>query len=555
MSKTLDGKTFRLMVIEGAFEIEDKKQETNELNVFPVPDGDTGINMSLTMNAAKAELSKSSDKAGIGEVSDAAAAALLRGARGNSGVILSLLFRGFAKRMRGLSSAGPVEFAEALALGVETAYKAVMKPAEGTILTVSRVAAAAAVDAAGAGADISSIFDVVIDTAKEALEKTVDQNPVLKKAGVVDAGAFGYIAILEGMRAAFEGRAIKREEKAVGDAEVSTAFGAFSGEDITFTYCTEFIVDKDKPGSDTSAFRAEIEALGDSAVVVDDDTIVKVHVHTNYPDAALKLGLKIGALSSIKIDNMRIQHEEKLFASGGEQDASNDPEEGKSAPAAPEKKYGFVAVAAGAGLASLFSELGADIIVEGGQTMNPSTEDILNAVMKVPAKTVFVLPNNKNIIMAAQQAGALATDREVVVLQTKTIPQGVSALLVFDESEDVKGNTSAMQQAAQNVKTGQITYAARTSDFDGEKIKEGDYIAFSDGKMLSSGKDMGAIVKKLASEIAGKDSAFITIFFGEGVDPDEAEGLRAVFAKHAPSAEINIIDGGQPVYYYIVSVE
>ena len=540
MSEKINGGRFQAMVIEAAECINDRRQEANELNVFPVPDGDTGTNMSLTMGAARREMDKL-DAPTLTQAADAAAAALLRGARGNSGVILSLLFRGFAKRLKGLEEADGFAFAEALSVGVDTAYKAVMKPAEGTILTVSRALAEAACAAAQReNGDVAKVMRAAIERAHEALALTPTQNPVLAKANVVDAGAFGFIVILEGMENAYHGRTADHQVQAERTDDAAS-FSGIDDEEITFTYCTEFIVIKADREKNSLPLRAYLESIGDSAVVVDDEDIIKVHVHTDTPNLALGEGLKYGALTNMKIDNMREQHF-RLAAK-------------ERVVAEPVNDYGFVSVAAGDGMASIFRDLGVDQVVQGGQTMNPSTDDILHAIDAVPAKTVFVLPNNKNIIMAAEQAIPLS-EKQVIVLPSKTIPQGISAMLVFDASADAEVNRAAMTEAMADVRTGQVTYAARDSLYDDRKIKEGEFIALHEGKLCTSGRKRIDVIKKLARELlAKKNASFITIIYGEGVTEEQADEVRALFEQEAKGAEVNILNGGQPVYYYIISVE
>ncbi|MGN1009199.1 MAG: DAK2 domain-containing protein, partial [Butyricicoccus sp.] len=477
----------------------------------------------------------------------AAASALLRGARGNSGVILSLLFRGIARKLRECQTAGGRDFALALREGVEAAYKAVMKPAEGTILTVSRVAAQHAVECCQANPALSvgEVLNAVLERGQTALQETTQQNPVLAKAGVVDAGGFGFLVILEGMRDAYQG--IHREHAAEDAAPTKSAadFSAISDEDITFTYCTEFIAQRKDKARNVGRLRAILNEIGDSLVVVDDDDIVKVHVHTDQPNKALEEGLKFGPLLTVKIENMREQHTAKVIE-------GTEPRERVIRD--PEKKYGFVAVAAGEGLGSVFTDLGCDVVVKGGQTMNPSTDDILYAIDAVPAEVVFVFPNNKNIIMAAEQAVPLS-DKQVVIIPTRNIPQGISALLVFDPDSEVETNTGTMKEAMEAVTAGQITYAARNSEFDGKKIKEGEYLALCEGKLCANSKKPFDAVKKLAREMVKDDSAFATIIFGEGVTEEEAAKVEEIFRKENHDLEITVIDGGQPVYYYIISVE
>lgn len=544
----INGALYRSMVIEGALAIAEKKEQANELNVFPVPDGDTGTNMSMTMGSAMAEMEKLAEPT-LAKAADATASALLRGARGNSGVILSLLFRGMAKKLRETDEADGRTLALALREGVDTAYKAVMKPAEGTILTVSRVAAQHAVELCQAEPTLTAeqVLAAIIEQGHTALEETVHQNPVLEKAGVVDAGGFGFITIFEGMLDALRG--IHKERAVAAEPTKSTAdFAAINDEDITFTYCTEFIASRKDKARNIARLRSILNEIGDSLVVVEDDDIVKVHVHTDQPNKALEEGLKFGPLLTVKIENMREQHTAKVIE--GTADA---PKERVIVPA--EKKFGFVAVAAGEGLKSLFTDLGADVVVQGGQTMNPSTDDILHAVDAVPAEIVFVLPNNKNIIMAAEQAVHLSEEKKVIVVPTKTIPQGISAMLAVDpEAEQDSELALAMLDAAKHVHSGQVTYAARDSEFDGKKIKQGEYLSLCEGKLCANGKET-SVIKKLAREMVSDDSAFATVIFGEGVTEEQAAEVENLLHKENKEMEINVIDGGQPVYYYIISVE
>ena len=547
-TQKITGLLFQSMVVEGALAIAEKKEQANELNVFPVPDGDTGTNMSMTMGAAKDEMRRLSEPS-LAKAADATASALLRGARGNSGVILSLLFRGMAKKLREKDEADGRDFALALREGVDTAYKAVMKPAEGTILTVTRVAAQHAVELCQADPTLSvmAVFEAVLERGQTALQETTKQNPVLEKAGVVDAGGFGFLTIFEGMFDAFRGIHKERQIDTAEPQRAAADFGAISDEDITFTYCTEFIAERKDKARNVGRMRALLNEIGDSLVVVEDDDIVKVHVHTDQPNKALEEGLKFGPLLTVKIENMREQHTAKVI-------------EGTVAPAErvikePEKKYGFVAVAAGDGLKSVFEDLGCDVVVQGGQTMNPSTEDILRAVDATPAEIVFVFPNNKNIIMAAEQAADLSEAKKVVVVPTKNIPQGISAMLVFDPESEVDANTQTMEEAISGVHAGQVTYAARNSDFDGKKIKEGEYLALCEGKLTANSKRQSEVLKKLAREMVTDESAFATIIYGEGVTEEDAARVEEIFRKENRNLEITVINGGQPVYYYIISVE
>ena len=533
------------------------KQSVDELNIFPVPDGDTGTNMSMTMASAARELARLSDPT-VSEAADVASAALLRGARGNSGVILSLLFRGFSKGLKGRAETDGAGLADALALGVEAAYKAVMKPTEGTILTVAREAAEKGRAAAEKDPDICAVWSAVCDEAEASLQRTPELLPVLKKAGVVDAGGQGLCIILRAMLDVFKGGAVVEgaAPAAVSTKSVSAA-GSFE-TDIKFTYCTEFIVARDKGNDrDPLRLRAYLESIGDCVVVVDDEEIVKVHVHTNDPGKALSEGVKYGQFETVKVENMRIQHANAGWV--GEQD-------GQAAPAPleraePEEPYGFVAVAAGEGLKALFTDLGCQQVVSGGQTMNPSTDDILSAIQATPAKVVFVLPNNKNIIRAAEQAIPLA-DRTVHVLQTRTIPQGISAMLAFDPDADVEENLLNMMKAADAVSTGQVTFAARDSDFGGHTIKEGEILALENGKVVFTDADIRHAAVKLtkslvnARRIAGRDVSFITLIYGEGMTEEDAQAVcDAVRAKLGDGVDVTMVDGGQPVYYYILSIE
>ncbi len=548
----LNGTTLRDAFLSGANNIVNHKQQVDELNVFPVPDGDTGTNMSMTISAAKPELEKLQNPT-VSQTADVAASCLLRGARGNSGVILSLLFRGFSKGLKGKETANGADLAHALQLGVEAAYKSVMKPTEGTVLTVSRLAAEKAVALAKETNDVNTIFTCIVEEAKAALAQTPEMLPVLKKAGVVDAGGQGFVVVLEGMQSVLkDGRIIEPAQKEEAASPVVMApknAAAETDADIQFTYCTEFIVNKKKNAKGALALRAYLESIGDSVVVVDDDDIIKVHVHTENPGNALQEGLKFGSLTKMKIENMKEQHENKVH------EAQQIAKEDDYAPVDPERAFGFVAVAAGQGLQSLFEDLGVDKIVSGGQTMNPSTDDILRAIQAVPAQTVFVLPNNKNIIMAAEQAVKLA-DRRVCVLQTRTIPQGLSAMLAFDPDGDFSDNRLNMTKALDHVSTGQITFAARDSDFDGHKIKEGEILGLENGKLALTEKDVTKALVKITSRMIKRDSSFITVIYGADVtDAQAEEAYAALRAKVNDSIEINLINGGQPVYYYIVSVE
>ena len=559
MIHTIDGIRFKQMVLHGSAAIAVQKQKINDLNVFPVPDGDTGTNMSLTIAAAATEL-KRSESASIGQAAATTASALLRGARGNSGVILSLLFRGIGKVLKGHDTADGVLFAAALQEGVGAAYGAVMKPAEGTVLTVSRLASRRAVEAAAERNDIEFVLVEAISEGYKALAQTTDMNPVLKKAGVVDAGGQGYLVILEGMLAALRGEPMP--ETANETAQEKADFASLTDEDITFTFDTVFIVRKKDPNVDLAPFRAYLNTIGDSLVIGEDDEAFKVHVHTDIPGNALNESQKYGTLELAKIENMRTQFED--MAAGRQAHSTDDLEaieaeleaqkDGGSAVAAPEKRYGFLSVCAGDGIADVFRDLGVDGIISGGQTMNPSTESILHEIDKVPAEVVFVLPNNKNIVMAAQQCVGL-TDKEVVVVPTHTIPQGITAMMAVDTELDTRVLLDTMTAAIENVTTAQITYAARNSDFDGFNINEGDYLGLLGGKLFNTDTDITALLTKLAQEAASREAEFVTLFYGEDVTEEQAAAAEEIFARHCSGAEISLLPGGQPVYYYIISIE
>ena len=543
MKQTVGGADLRRMIISAAAAIENNKQALNELNVFPVPDGDTGTNMSMTINAAAADLRKADDP-DLGTAAKIAASAMLRGARGNSGVILSLLFRGISRKLKGCDHSDGVLWAAALQEGVDAAYKAVMKPAEGTILTVARLAAAKAQDAAKENNFIEFVQTAAIEEAKIALANTVNQNPVLKKAGVVDAGGKGWLIALEAMLSSIQGEDVVAQTAGEGTAVKEAAdFSDFNTEDITFTYCTEFIIDREND-KDPEALRAFLSGLGDSLVLVDDDEIIKVHVHTNDPGKALSEAVTYGSFVTVKIENMRLQHTEKVMT-----ESEKEPK-----IAEPEKTLGVVSVCAGAGLADVFLNLGVDQIISGGQTMNPSTQDILEAVNKVPAETVYVLPNNKNIIMAAEQVDAL-TPKHVVVIPSKTVPQGVTAMLGFNPEGSVEENTEALTEALGAVDTMQITYAARNSDFDGYDIHEGDYLALYGSQLFGTSRDIKVLLKSLAEKVRDEGKEYVTIYYGEDVKEKHAQKAADIFADICPNADVNLLSGGQPVYYYLISAE
>ena len=555
MTERINGGAFKQMVLFGAACITAQKQAINDLNVFPVPDGDTGTNMSLTIQTAAAELRKS-EPASVGEAAKITASALLRGARGNSGVILSLLFRGMSKSCKNLNEMDGAQLAAAMTDGVTTAYSAVMKPAEGTVLTVSRLAAARAVEAAGENNSAEYVLAEAIKAGYVTLEETIEMNPVLKKAGVVDAGGKGYLIVLEGMLRALQGEAVPEVEDTPEQEKAD--FGMISDEEITFTYDTVFIVRKTSELS-LEPLRAYLSSIGDCLVIGEDDDAFKVHVHTDTPGDAITESQKYGTLELAKIENMRTQHEEvaagRKAQSADDLDAVEEELESGETVAAPEKRYGFLAVCAGEGLAATFHDLGVDRIVSGGQTMNPSTEAILQEINRTPSEVVFVLPNNKNITMAAQQCVGL-TEKEVVVVPTATVPQGITAMMHVDlDEQDPQVMAQTMIEAASQVTTAQITYAARDSDFDGFAINEGDYLALVDGKLFGTDREIGVLLTKLADLAAEKDGEFITVFTGEGVSDEEVAATEELFTSACPGAEVTMLPGGQPVYYYIISIE
>ena len=558
MHDTINGAMFKEMLLFGTVSIAQAQQAINDLNVFPVPDGDTGTNMSLTIQTAAQELKKI-EPATVDQAASVTASALLRGARGNSGVILSLLFRGISKELKGCKEADGAAFAAARQEGVAAAYNAVMKPAEGTILTVSRLAAERAVNAAEEHNSVEYVIEQAIAQGEITLAQTTDMNPVLKKAGVVDAGGKGFLLILGGMLSALRGE--ERPELTEENAQEKADFAMLNEEDITFTFDTVFIVRKS--GRSIEPFRRFLDGIGDSLVIGEDDEAFKVHVHTDIPGEALTEAQKYGTLELAKIENMRTQAQQ--LAAGGKAQSTDDleaieqeleaAEHENAGEAEPEKDFGFLAVCAGKGLANVFTDLGADGVISGGQTMNPSTESILKEIKKVPAHTVFVLPNNKNIIMAAQQCIGL-TEKTVVVIPTASIPQGVSAMMAVDpDMSDADAIAKAMTDAAQCVSTAQITYAARNSDFDGFDIHEGDYLALLDGKLLGTDRDVSALLDGLSDEAASREAEFITVFYGEDVNEEDARKACDAFTRKCPDAEVNLICGGQPVYYYIISIE
>ena len=561
MVQIIDAAAFQRMIIHAHAAINAQKQVINDLNVFPVPDGDTGTNMTLSIGAASKEMKKNQYQT-VGQAAQGTASALLRGARGNSGVILSLLFRGFAKAVKEKETINGRDLAIALDFGVAAAYKAVMKPAEGTILTVSRLAAARAAGCAREADSIEAVLEAAIEEGQAALANTINQNPVLKKAGVVDAGGKGFLVILQGMLDELRGVPMPESGEDAAPAEKAD-FVAMAAEDITFAFDTVFIVRKHTENVNLDPFRKYLNSIGDSLVIGEDDEAFKVHVHTNIPGAALTEAQKYGTLELAKIENMRTQADD--LAAGKHVQSTDDLEAVEaeleagcdSAPqkAAPEKKYGYVAVCAGAGLEAVFRDLGVDGLVGGGQTMNPSTEDILKEIDRTPAEIVYVLPNNKNIIMAAEQCVRLCEDKKVVVLPTKTVPQGISAMLAVDPDAEEEENTKAMMEGFAHVHTSEVTYAARDSDFDGFAIKQGDYLALEEHQLFGTDQDLNAILDRLAHSDNHQKAEFISIFYGEDVTEEQAQQAEKIFAAACPNAEVTLLPGGQPVYYYMISAE
>ena len=567
MKDKIDGALLKEMVLFGAASISLEKQSINDLNVFPVPDGDTGTNMSLTIGNAAAELRKKTP-ATVEEAAKITASALLRGARGNSGVILSLLFRGISRSLKGQSSMDGVSLANALQEGVAAAYSAVMKPAEGTVLTVSRLAAKRAVEAATERNSAEYVLQAAIEEGQLALADTVNQNPVLKKAGVVDAGGKGFLVILSGMLSCLRSEPMPEgacERETAAKVQDKADFESIDTESITFAFDTVYIVRKKSEDVDLAPLRAYLDSIGDSLVIGEDDESFKVHVHTNIPGEALTESQKYGTLELAKIENMRTQHDD--LAAGRHVQSTDDldqieeelergctGESGQRCVAAPEKKYGFISVCAGDGIAGVFRDLGCDGIISGGQTMNPSTESILDVIDQTPAEVVFVLPNNKNIIMAAQQCQHLS-DKQIVVIPSASVPQGMAAMLAVDTESDTNAIEAAMNEAIARVITAQITYAARDSDIDGFAIKAGEYLALKENNLFGSDTDIAALLEKLADTAKEQDAEFITMFYGSDVSEEDAQKAEAIFAAACPDAEVSLLPGGQPVYYYIISIE
>jgi len=548
---TIDAKLLARMFLAGAKNLEVKKEWINELNVFPVPDGDTGTNMTLTIMSAVKEVNNLEDVQ-MTSLAKAISSGSLRGARGNSGVILSQLLRGFTKGIRDLEELDAVALARAVDKGVETAYKAVMKPKEGTILTVARGVADKALELAEDAEDLQTFLEDVLEEGRRVLAKTPDMLPVLKEAGVVDSGGQGLMVVLEGAFDAFMGKEVDLTFDGGESAKV-VKITPQAEADIKFGYCTEFIIvlNKEFTAEDEVDFKAYLSSLGDSIVCVADDEVVKIHVHTNDPGLAIQRALTYGSLSRIKIDNMREEHQEKLIKDA-EKIAAQQAEE---AAKAPKKEVGFISVSIGEGFGQIFRDLGVDYLIEGGQTMNPSTEDMLNAISKVNAEHIFILPNNKNIILAANQAKALTKDKDIIVIPTKTIPQGISAMINFIPEQSPEENRENMLEAIAAVKTGQVTYAVRDTVIDDKEIKEGDYMGIGDSSILSVGADREDVTKDMVAQMIDEESSFICIYYGEEVLPEAVNALQKYFEETYPECEVEVQFGGQPIYYYVISVE
>ena len=552
-TKTINAAVLSRMFLAGAKNLEAKKEWINELNVFPVPDGDTGTNMTLTIMSAASEVG-SLDNPDMETLAKAISSGSLRGARGNSGVILSQLLRGFTRSVRDSEELDAIDIANAMEKGVETAYKAVMKPKEGTILTVAKEAAYKALEVAGDAEDLESFFRIVFQHAEETLARTPEMLPVLKEAGVVDSGGQGLLEVLRGAIDGYLGKEVDYTEFARGEAPKVTKISPEAEADIKFGYCTEFIImlEKSMPESEKHEFKKFLTSIGDSIVVVADDEIVKVHVHTNHPGQAIERALTYGSLSRMKIDNMREEHQEKLIKDA-QKVAEVQAEEERTKE--PPKDAGFISVSAGEGLSRIFRDLGVDYLIEGGQTMNPSTEDMLNAIDKVNAKTIYILPNNKNIVLAANQARDLTEDKEIVVVPTKNVPQGIAALIAFSPDGSAEENNAAMLEAAGLIKTGQITYAVRDTRIDNKEIHEGDIMGIGDSGMLAVGREREQVVLDTIKAMADEESEIISVYYGEGVTEEDAKALGEKLEELYPECDIEVNEGGQPIYYYIVSVE
>lgn len=561
---SINSKLLARMFLAGAKNLDSKKDWINELNVFPVPDGDTGTNMTMTIMSAAKEVSSLTNPT-MAELAKAISSGSLRGARGNSGVILSQLFRGFCKVIKEYDEIDVTILCEACQKAVETAYKAVMKPKEGTILTVAKGAAEKALELSDETEDVVTFVEEVIKQAEYVLDQTPEMLPVLKQAGVVDSGGQGLVQVLKGAYDALIGKEIDYTIEGAPTGAAPAKISAETEAEIKFGYCTEFIIVLNAPMSDNEehAYKAFLESIGDSIVVVADDEIVKTHVHTNDPGLALQKALTFGSLSKIKIDNMREEHQEKLIKDSqklaaqqkAEEEAYEAAQADEKTNNMPAKEMGFVSVSIGEGMNEVFRDLGVDYLIEGGQTMNPSTEDMLNAIEHVNAKTVFILPNNKNIIMAANQAVDLVEDKQIIVIPTKTIPQGITALVNYIPDHSAEENKEQMMAEIENVKTGQVTYAVRDTEIDGKTIKQNDFMGIGDKSILSVGTDLRATTLEMVDAMVDEDSAIVSIYFGSDSDEDSANELAAAIEEKYPDVEVEVNDGGQPIYYYVISVE
>ena len=555
-TKTIDAKILSRMFLAGAKNLEAKKEWINELNVFPVPDGDTGTNMTLTIMSAASEVGSLHDP-DMETLAKAISSGSLRGARGNSGVILSQLLRGFTRSVRKSSELTAEDIAAAMEKGVETAYKAVMKPKEGTILTVAREAAARAAEIAEDSEDLETFFNEVFAHAEATLEKTPEMLQVLKEAGVVDSGGQGLLEVYRGAIDGFLGKEIDYSSFSTSGGPAVTKISPQAEADIKFGYCTEFIIllNNPMPEEEEHSFKEFLTSIGDSIVLVADDEIVKVHVHTNHPGQAIERALTYGALSRMKIDNMREEHQEKLIKDAEKMVREQAEQEAAAKEAEPPKEYGFISVSVGKGLTEIFKELGVDYLIEGGQTMNPSTEDMLNAIDRVNAKTIYIFPNNKNIVLAANQARDLTEDKEIIVVPTKTIPQGITALISFVPEKSSQENADAMMDAVSKVKTGQITYAVRDTRIDDKEIHEGDIMGIGDSGMLAVGKERAEVAKETVAAMMDDEAEVISVYYGADISEEEAEELTAFLEEAYPDCEVELNMGGQPIYYYVISVE
>ena len=560
MKNTIDALALKKAFIAGANNLDNKKDYINELNVFPVPDGDTGTNMTMTIMSAKREVE--SCKETMSDIAKAMSTGSLRGARGNSGVILSQLLRGFSKKIGDKTEIGVIEIADAFQKAVETAYKAVMKPKEGTILTVARGIATKARECAGTDITLEEFCETIIKHGDEVLASTPDLLPVLKEAGVVASGGQGLMEVLKGAVDCILGRVVIADTKPSGAGVSGVDNPKYSEDlsaDIKFGYCTEFIINLEKPYGikEEEDLKQFLESIGDSIVCVSDDEIVKIHVHTNHPGQAFEKGLTLGYLSNMKVDNMRLEHHEKVIKQAEREEAARQEaaRQAEKEKQQPKKQYGFIAVSMGDGLKEFFTELGVDYVIEGGQTMNPSTEDMLNAIEKVHAENIFVFPNNKNVVLAANQAAGLCEDKNIIVLATANAPQGISAMIAFDSTMTLEDNKNNMLEAVSNVKSGQVTYAVRDTSIDGKAIHEGDIMGIGDKGLVSVGNDISDVTFDLIKDAVDEDSELISIYYGADVKKEDAEAFAARVEESFPDCDVQNYYGGQPIYYYIVSVE